>query len=109
MDGNHFIALAGRLAAGTQSGEAEYRTAISRACYGTFHLGRSFLVELGYQPIGNANVHAFVQRYLNGSGHADACFVATQLAHLQSSRNRADYNLDDSTVGLRDFAMVCVE
>jgi len=109
MDGSDFIALAGRLAAAPQANEATYRTAVSRAYYGAFHLARSFLTELGFQPVGNANVHAFVQRYLNGSGYTEACLAALQLTHLQSGRNRADYDLDDSEVGLRQYAMVSVE
>jgi len=60
MDGSDFIALAGKLAAGPAAGEATYRTAVSRAYYGAFHIARSFLAELGLQPVGNANVHALV-------------------------------------------------
>jgi hypothetical protein len=69
MDGNDFIALAGKLAVAPAAGEATYRTVVSRAYYGAFHLARSFLVELGFVPLGNANVHGFVRHYLNGSKH----------------------------------------
>jgi uncharacterized protein (UPF0332 family) len=58
MDGNDFIILAGRLAVMPQD-EAAHRTAISRAYYGVFHVARSFLLDLGFRPVGNANVHAF--------------------------------------------------
>ena len=48
MDGTEFIALAGKLVAVPAADEATYRTAISRAYYGAFHVARSFLVELGF-------------------------------------------------------------
>jgi hypothetical protein len=91
MDGNDFIALAGKLAAASAGDEATCRTAISRA-YGAFHVARAFLVELGFSPVGNANVHGYVQHYLNGSGHSEACRAAFLLSHLQSARNTASTN-----------------
>jgi len=82
---------------------------VSRAYYGAFHVARSFLSELGFEPIGNANVHAFIQRYLSGPSHPDSYIAATELAYLHSARNRADCDLDDSNVGTRAYAMVSVE
>ncbi len=109
MDGRNFISLAGKLAAAPAGDEATYRTAVSRAYYGAFHVARSFLVELGFEPVENANVHAFVRQYLNGSGHPEACVAATHLRRLPAARNRADYQLNDPDVGSRGFAMVSVE
>jgi len=109
MDPAAFIALAGKLAAAPASDEASYRTAVSRAYYGAFHIARLFLVELGFKPVGNTNVHAFVRHYLAGSNQPDACTAASQLADLQSARNRADYDLDDRNAGTRGNAMVVVE
>jgi uncharacterized protein (UPF0332 family) len=109
MDATAFIALAGKLAAAPAAEEASYRTAVSRAYYGAFHAARLFLVELGFKPVGNANVHAFVRHYLNGSNHPDASLAAGQLADLQAARNRADYDLDNPDVGRRAYAMVIVE
>jgi uncharacterized protein (UPF0332 family) len=109
MDGKDFIALGGKLAAAPTAGEAAYRTAISRAYYGAFHVARSLLVELGFAPVGNANVHAFVQHYLNGSRHPDARRAATLLSHLQAERNRADYRLDDPQAGSQRDAMLLIE
>lgn len=109
MDGKDFIALAGKLAAAAAADEATYRTAVSRAYYGAFHVARSFLVELGFEPMRNANVHAYVRRHLSGSGNADAVLASELLDDLQSARNRADYRLDDPQVGTRDHAMLIVE
>jgi uncharacterized protein (UPF0332 family) len=109
MDGHDFITLAGKLAASPAADEATYRTAVSRAYYGAFHVARFFLVELGFEPVRNMNVHGFVRHYLNGSAHSDACFAASHLSRLQAARNRADYHLDDLHVGSQRNAMVCVE
>jgi len=109
MDGSDFIALAGKLAAAPSADEATCRTAVSRAYYGAFHVARSYLVELGFAPVGNANVHGFVQHYLNGSNNPDACRAASLLSHLQAARNRADYRLEDEQIGSRRHAMLVVE
>jgi len=109
MDGHQFIVLAGKLAAAPAGDEATYRTAVSRAYYGAFHVARSFLVELGFEPIRNLSVHAFVRRYLNASGDPNAIAATDELGDLQQARNRADYDLDDPDVGSRGFAMVSVE
>jgi uncharacterized protein (UPF0332 family) len=109
MDGHDFIAPAGKLAAAPAASEATYRTVVSRTYYGAFHVARAFLVELGFKPVGNANVHAFVRHYLNASGHGGAIRAADQLRDLQSVRNRADYDLDDPDVGSQAVAMASVE
>jgi uncharacterized protein (UPF0332 family) len=109
MDANDFIALAGKLAVSPTADEAVYRTSVSRAYYDAFHLARLFLIELGFQPAANANVHAFVRHCLSGSGHRDARLSAAELADLQRARNQADYDLDDRKVGSRAFAMASVE
>lgn len=109
MDGNDYIRLAGKLAASPSADEATYRTAVSRAYYGAFHVARDFLVELGYSPVRNANVHAFVRQYLHASNLSDACTAADELGDLQTLRNRADYKLNDLRVGSQTQAMWAVE
>jgi uncharacterized protein (UPF0332 family) len=109
MDASGFITLAGKLAAAPAAEEASYRTAVSRAYYGAFHVARQFLVELGFKPLASANVHAFVRHYLAASNHPDACLAASQMADLQTARNRADYDLDNVDVGTRNYAMLIVE
>jgi hypothetical protein len=68
-----------------------------------------FLVELGFKPVGNTNVHAFVRYHLNASEHAGAVLAADELRVLQRARNRADYDLEDRRIGLREYSMLCVE
>jgi hypothetical protein len=48
MDGSAFIVFASRLAVATASGPAGYRSAVSRAYYGAFHLARELLQEFGF-------------------------------------------------------------
>ena len=109
MDGNDFIALAGKLVAAQTADDASCRTAISRAYFGAFHVACSFLADLGFHVLANANVHAQVRRYLSVSGNADAIDASDILSDLQSARNRADYRLDDPRVGSRDKAMLIVK
>ena len=109
MDGSIFIALSGRLVASKSASEASDRTAVSRAYYGSFHVARAFLSELGFAPLRNANVHAFVCKCLYESGHPDARIAARELGDLQSARNRADYQLDDTEAGSRGYAILNVE
>ncbi|MEX2317988.1 MAG: HEPN domain-containing protein [Pirellulales bacterium] len=91
------------------AGEATYRTAVSRAYYGAFHVAHGFLHELGLRPPANANVHGFVQHYLNGSKHGDACRAASLLSHLHAARIRADYRLDGPQFSSQQDAMLIVE
>lgn len=109
MDGEEFMLLAGKLAAGAAADEASMRTAVSRAYYGAFHLARRFLEDIGCTPPAMANVQVFVQHYLHGSGHPDACRVASFLADLHAARNRADYQLSNRQVGTRPYAILNVE
>lgn len=60
MNPDDFVSLAGKLAANANADEATYRTAVSRAYYGAFHLAAAFLAELGFVAPRTANVHVFV-------------------------------------------------
>jgi len=95
IDGQAFIQLAGKLVAAAAADEAAGRSAVSRAYYGAFHLAMAFLRDLGVVVPANAYAHAAVQRYLIGSGHADAQQAGMTLASLHSDRLKADYQLDD--------------
>lgn len=109
MDGNDFLALAGKLAATANADEATYRTSVSRAYYGAFHLAKSLLEDLGFTPAANVNVHGFVRHYLNGSGNSNACHAARHLGDLQAARNKADYQLSNPDVATKAFAVLIVE
>lgn len=96
IDGNHFVELAGKLAAAAACDEVTCRTVISRAYYGTFHIVMTFLEELRIVIPKNANSHTIAQRYLINSGHLEAQQAGMMLASLHSDRIRADYRLDDT-------------
>jgi uncharacterized protein (UPF0332 family) len=109
MDPVDFISLSGKLAAAANGDQATYRTAVSRAYYGAFHLATSLLAELGFAAPRTANVHVFLQHHLNGSGHPSARVAASLLSDLHAARNRADYQLGHHTAGTQAVAKLCVE
>ena len=109
MEAADFISLAGKLTAAANAGEATYRTAVSRAYYGAFHVALSFLAELGFSAPRTANVHAFVQHHLNASEQPAARTAASLLSDLHAARNRADYQLGNPAVESQSFAKLCVE
>ncbi len=109
MDPVDFISLAGKLAATANAEEAVYRTAVSRAYYGVFHLAASFLSELGFSAPRTANAHVFTQHHLNGSREPSACTAASLLSDLHAARNRADYQLGRDTAGTQAVAKWSVE
>ncbi|MEO8498262.1 MAG: HEPN domain-containing protein [Planctomycetota bacterium] len=109
MNADDFLSLAGKLAASTNAGEATYRSAVSRAYYGAFHLANSLLTELGHSAPRTANVHVFVQHHLNGSGEPSARLAASLLSDLHAARNRADYQLQNVSAGTQAVARLSVE
>jgi uncharacterized protein (UPF0332 family) len=99
MIGDEFISLAGKLCVNPHVGDAEarYRTAVSRAYYGAFHLAVDFLEnELGESVARNYLAHQFVYRGLFGCGDDDARHAARLLNDLRAMRNDADYDSDEA-------------
>jgi uncharacterized protein (UPF0332 family) len=109
MTGADFIQLAGRLAARPNEHAAAYRTAVSRAYYGAFHLAQSLLVRWGFTPSRLDNAHVFVQHLLIGSGHVDAASAGRLLENLHGNRLKADYDLDFPPADQQRFAQMAVE
>jgi len=91
MTARDFLTLAGRLAAGTE--EAEWRTAVSRAYYATFHIARAFFHDLGFRVPREERAHKYLSFRLMNAGNPDAAFAGTQLDRLRGDRNAADYDL----------------
>jgi hypothetical protein len=109
MTGADFIALAGKLAANANSDEAAFRSAVSRAYYGAYHIAISLLEELGFPLPANANGHLFAQRTLVGSGHQAGRQAGYLLGDLHADRIKADYKLENRGVGTERFAKLRVE
>ena len=91
MTGPDFLPLANRLAAA--SSEPEWRTAIGRAYYATFHVARQLLEELGFRVPWADRAHAYLTMRLNNCGDAQVQRAASDLHSLRSLRNQADYDL----------------
>ena len=111
MTGDELIALAGNLAVNTGLGtdEARFRSAVSRAYYGAFHLSCALLSDFGITVRRNADGHSEVYRALWATQVREAQQVARLLSSLRSERNRADYDLLDPEFRKRETATVNVE
>jgi uncharacterized protein (UPF0332 family) len=92
MNGEKFLTLAAELASGAT--EAHYRSAVSRAYYGAFHVARRLLEDVGVHLPKGEQVHAKATYCLQDYGEANAGEAADDLETLRNERNRADYDLD---------------
>jgi len=88
--------------------EAVWRTAISRAYYGAFHVSRMFLVTLSIEmPKGDQkNEHVFIPMAFNNSGNDDIRLAGAKLGDLREDRNWADYRIASAGDG-KKLAMQC--
>lgn len=95
MTGDDLIGLAGHLIVNKAYGESEarYRSAVSRAYYGAYHLVASFLKELGVTLKENHTGHQEAYEKLFKTGQTDAVAAARLLQDLRHARNDADYKL----------------
>lgn len=91
MTGSDFLSLAHRLAA--EASEPEWRTAVSRAYYASFHVARQLLEELGFRVPWADRAHAYLTMRLNNCGEASVQQAGSDLHSLRSLRNQADYDL----------------
>ncbi|HET6882025.1 MAG TPA: HEPN domain-containing protein [Pirellulales bacterium] len=109
ITGDDYISLAAQLAAKRSAGEASYRSAVSRAYYGAFHLASSFLSELGFKVPKGANAHGWIPQALVGSGCDDAMDAGRLLQDLHAERITADYRWDNRATGNQRDAKTSVE
>lgn len=109
IDGHDFIRLAGKLCVLAGGDESSFRTTISRAYYGVFHLAKRFLEELGFSIVANENAHGFLRKHLLNCGHPIALGAGRILVDLHKNRIRADYDLEDQRLESADFARRNVE
>jgi hypothetical protein len=91
MDPHEFLRVAAEWATGTC--EAEWRSAVSRAYYAAYHVGRQVLTRAGFAiPEGPAG-HGAVWLRLANAGQLDIANAGNALRLLRMFRNRADYEL----------------
>jgi uncharacterized protein (UPF0332 family) len=95
MLARRFYDLAERLANDTNSGTADYRTAISRAYYAAFHHAGEFLTDLGVKPSSGQGAHGGIPHALNASQDKEIEKSGSVLASLYTQRRKADYFLND--------------
>lgn len=85
-----FLGLAETLAEGTT--EAEWRTSISRAYYGSFHLACDFLRSLGFRVPRSERGHSFCWLRISNCANSDLVQSGRDLNDLRGARNEADYD-----------------
>lgn len=107
--GDGFIQLSGKLVVLAGGDEASFRTAVSRAYYGAFHLARAYLDELGFPVPKNLNAHGYLQQQFLNSGHSEAKTAGQVLRTLHRNRIVADYRAEDERLTTPDFARRNVE
>lgn len=93
MSPDDFLTLAIKLSSAI--GDAERRSAVSRAYYGAFHWGRGFVDSCGVALSKDAQAHKEIAHCLQHSQDPDVVAAGGKLDSLRSERNAADYRLDD--------------
>jgi uncharacterized protein (UPF0332 family) len=111
MDGHDLITVAGHRTQNAALGKAEarFRSAISRAYYGAFHLVAQFLAENKRVIRENHTGHQEAYRVLFGTGIPEAVEAAQFLSELRTQRNAADYRLSAKGFDSQSKAMERVE
>lgn len=109
ITGDDYIALAAKLAAKRSADEAGYRSAVSRAYYGAFHLSGAFLADLGLSVPKGASAHGWIPQTLIASGCQEAIDAGHFLQDLHSDRIVADYRWERRATGNQLDAKASVE
>lgn len=107
MDGSDFLNLAIRLSGGTS--EAEWRSAVSRAYYGAFHLAREFVARCRVSLPKTADAHDKLQWCLNHAGDEMLAAIGNKLNSLRAARNVADYDLQSSQFARQDSVLIILQ
>jgi hypothetical protein len=85
-----FLALARALI--VSPGEAERRTAASRAYYASFHVARNLFEAVGFTVPRADRAHAYLWLRLQNCGDSGGAQTGIALDALRQLRNRADYD-----------------
>src|SRR5438046_8095165 len=94
MNGRDFLDTARHLA--SRGGEADGRSAVSRAYYAAFHAARDLLAALRFRTPRADRAHNYLYVRLNNCGEATVERAASQLRDLRTVRNEADYDIRSS-------------
>ena len=91
MRGRAFLETAPTLAA--RDGEADWRSAASRAYYALFHEARAALIRWSFAVVQDGSAHSFVRLRFVFAADEDLKVVGRTLENLSRLRNRADYEI----------------
>jgi uncharacterized protein (UPF0332 family) len=91
MNGRDFLRVARALAAA--GGEAEHRSAVSRAYYAAFHAARDLMSQLRFSVPRADRAHEYLYRRLNNCGVRSVVAAGRDLHLLRGQRNHADYDV----------------
>ena len=91
MNGRDFLDTARHLAG--RNGEADRRSAVSRAYYAVFHAARDLLTALRFQTPRADKAHNYLYVRLNNCGERRVEDAAFRLDNLRGLRNQADYDV----------------
>lgn len=94
MAPNEFISVATQFLAG--DGEGRWRSAVSRAYYGAFHVAKEFLSDCGVVIRIDPLAHRNVRWCLANSDEKLLELAASLLDLLREARNNADYELSST-------------
>lgn len=92
MAPREFLTLAMSLQSGPT--EADWRTAVSRAYYATFHAARQLLQSWGFQIGRTDQSHVGITRRLAAASLTELETASREIGDLRSKRNSADYDLE---------------
>jgi uncharacterized protein (UPF0332 family) len=90
MNWRDFLVLAARVA--TDTSEADWRTAVSRAYYAAFHVARQVLGDLNFTVPRADRAHQYLVFRLSNCGDSAVEQAGRDLETLRRLRNRADYD-----------------
>lgn len=99
MDGQAFLDFARELA--SSGDEERRRTSVSRAYYGAYHVAIGFVRSCGV-TVPKRDVHIKLQWCLQQAGERtsqiEIAKAGGKLGDLRTERNKADYDLDDTSI-----------
>lgn len=107
MQAEDFITFAGKIAAQGTVGTAGYRSAISRAYYGAYHLLLEYLEGLGHH-CNSDNIHVCVKRCLANCDVPEGANLGQRIGNLHENRKDADYDLQNPASETQGLARACV-
>lgn len=77
--------------------EADWRSAVSRAYYAAFHVGRDLFTDLGFRVARGSSAHAYLWMRLSNTGDRTIDNAGAELNDLLRRRNQADHDIHQTS------------